>query len=180
MDSIAVFLKNKADVRIARRVLDRTLAPLAVDVIENGTLRREAVAVFGGAYFIEVLLGAIVIANAIFGVVTTLFALVLERQDDIRTLRRVGVATSLVSGAVLVESLLIGALSTLLGVCIGIALGRNLVFGLDRQPYGGNVVWQFPTATVLWIALGVIGCCALAALYPARLAARLPALATGE
>ncbi len=78
--------------RCARAIV-RAVAPLRVDVETNRELRALVVAIFDRTFAITYALDVIAIAIAVLGVVSTLFALVLERRREFGVLRYLGVTT---------------------------------------------------------------------------------------
>jgi putative ABC transport system permease protein len=122
---------------------------------------------------IYALLAAAVVI-AVFGVVNTLALSVLERTREIGVFRAVGATRSLVRRTVRRESVVIAAYGGLLGVGVGLLLG-----GVMQHIIIGTPIFDLTVPTVVVVsALGgmvVVG--VLAALWPARRAARTDVLA---
>ena len=122
--------------------------------------------------FIYVLL-ALAVLIAALGIVNTLALSVIERTREIGLLRAVGMARRQVRRMIRLESVVIAIFGALLGIALGIALGTSLVSALADEgleevvvPYG---------QLVIYVAVGgLIG--VLAAIFPARRAARLDVL----
>ena len=122
--------------------------------------------------FIYVLL-ALAVLIAALGIVNTLALSVIERTREIGLLRAVGMARRQVRRMIRLESVVIAIFGALLGVALGIALGTSMVSALADEgleevvvPYG---------QLVIYVAVGgLIG--VLAAIFPARRAARLDVL----
>jgi putative ABC transport system permease protein len=113
--------------------------------------------------------------------ITTLLTITVnQRLAEIATLRAIGISRRTIVGQVLVE----GALLTIIGSALGIALGLMTARYLD------SILTSFPglpaafsffvprreSLAVGGLVLLITGC--LAGLYPAWLAARLPVAAT--
>ncbi|MPZ82744.1 MAG: FtsX-like permease family protein [Actinophytocola sp.] len=118
------------------------------------------------------------IVIAIFGVVNTLALSVLERRRELGVLRAVGASRRLVRRAVRLESLVICGYGGLAGIAVGVLFGAVMQHVmLGRALFEITVPYaQLGVALAGMVAVGV-----LAALWPARRAARtdvLTAIAT--
>ncbi|MBY0457085.1 MAG: ABC transporter permease, partial [Gemmataceae bacterium] len=118
---------------------------------------------------------------AAVGITNTLVTSVVERTKEIGILRAVGATRGQIMSLFLTEGALIGALGGLLGLGLGYALTlwadrwvQSLIAGqMDGQKMLSTTVFVFPS----WLWLGsvgfAVGVTTLAALYPARRAARI-------
>jgi putative ABC transport system permease protein len=110
---------------------------------------------------------------AVLGIINTLLLSVLERTREIGMLRAVGTSRRQVRGMIVLESIVLA----LFGACAGIVLG--LAFGAALQ--GALETFGFTVLGIPWLLVGfflviaiIVG--ALAAVWPARRAARLDVL----
>jgi putative ABC transport system permease protein len=117
------------------------------------------------------LLMVVLALPSLVALMNTLGINVLERMREIGVLRAVGATRGQVQRMILIESLLLAALGTGLGILAGVWLGYMLVQALN---VGGFVmIYYFPyLGVVLTLGIGLIFG-VLAALIPARQAARL-------
>ena len=102
------------------------------------------VSIFNRTFELTEALNVIAIAIAVMGVVSTLFALVLERRREIGVMRYLGLSIRAVRHMVLYEAALIGILGGLFGIVCGTLLGLLLVLVIDRQAFGAAVRVQVP------------------------------------
>jgi putative ABC transport system permease protein len=129
---------------------------------------------------VSALLGVIVamlglaIFIAVLGIVNTLYLSVLERTREIGMLRAVGTSRRQVRRMIVLESVVLAVFGALVGLVLGLVFGVALqkameAFGVNKLgiPWGQMVIY-------LVVAM-IVG--ALAALWPARRAARLDVLA---
>jgi putative ABC transport system permease protein len=131
------------------------------------------IAIFNRTFAITDSLYIISIAIAVMGVVSTLFALVLERRVEIALLRYLGFTVSSVRRMVYAQAAIVGLLAGIVGVALGIALALLLIFVIDRQSFGWLIELHMPWAFCAE-AIGLIVVAALlAAVYPANVAARI-------
>ena len=118
---------------------------------------------------------ALAIVIAVFGIANTLSLSVYERTREIGLLRAVGQTRSQLRSMVRLESVVVSAFGTVGGLLLGGFLGWALTKAGERS--SGLTAVSFPPTQLIVIA--VLGCLAgvLAAIRPARRAARLPLLA---
>lgn len=173
IDSIAVYARPRADLARLRSRIERAVAPLQIDVNTNREIRGYVIAIFNRTFAITDSLYIISIAIAVMGVVSTLFALVLERRVEIALLRYLGFTVSSVRRMVYAQAAIVGLLAGIVGVALGIALALLLIFVIDRQSFGWLIELHMPWAFCAE-AIGLIVVAALlAAVYPANVAARI-------
>jgi putative ABC transport system permease protein len=169
-----------ADGAAVRREAERIVADYpAFSFADSSAVKDEQIRLFGG---IQVALYALLFAVAapgLIGMINTLAINVIERTRELGTLRAVGMTRAQVRRMILGESLLLAALGTALGILAGVWLGAVLVRAVGAVGYGGGgtLAYSFPWAGALVaIAVGLLFG-VLAALIPARQAARLPIVA---
>jgi len=117
------------------------------------------------------LIMAIVIAA--LGIVNTLALSIIERTRELGLLRAIGLTRRQTRTMVRWESVLIAFLGLILGVVVGLALGVAVVRALAFTGLGHIAV---PFVSLLWYAVGALVIGLLAAILPARRAARLNVL----
>lgn len=173
VNSIGIFAKAGVDLTRLRSAVVRAAQPARVDVETNRELRDLVIQIFDRTFAITYALDVIAITIAVLGVVSTLFALVLERRREFGLLRYLGVTTRGVRATVLTEAAGIGLLGGVLGVAIGMLLALLLIYVINRQAFGWlielHVPWSFLAETVLL----VIAAAVVAGIYPAGVAARI-------
>jgi putative ABC transport system permease protein len=173
VNSIAVYARSGADLGRLRSAIVRALAPLRIDVATNRELRDLVVHIFDRTFAITYALDVIAIVIAVMGVVSTLFALVLERKMEFGLLRYLGVTVGGVRSIVLTEAAGIGLLGGLLGVGVGMLLALDLIFVINRQAFGWLIELHVPWPFLLETIAAVIVAAVVAGVYPAAVAARI-------
>jgi len=124
-------------------------------------------------YLVYALLGLAVVI-AILGVVNTLALSVVERTREIGLLRALGMGRRQLRGTVRLESVSISVYGALLGLLIGVLFGAALQRSLADQ---GITVLGVPWLVIAVVLLASVVVGVLAAVWPARRAARLDVLA---
>jgi lipoprotein-releasing system permease protein len=120
---------------------------------------------------------ALIVVVAALNITTTLALVVVERRADIAILRTLGAGARAVTSVFVIEGALVGAAGALAGVALGlVCVAAANYFGLVRLPpdvYSlGAVPLHANARDVLLPALGAFVVSVVAAVYPARRAAR--------
>jgi hypothetical protein len=171
-DDILLTLRPGADRAVQQRLLQR-LVP-AVNGGQVIPVQRPAEIVnYRSMGDIPVYLGAALAAGAVAALGLTLMTSVRRRRRDLALLKTIGFTRRQLAAAVAWQSSVAVAAGAVVGVPVGIALGRFLWDLFARQI---NVVPE-PTVPGLWVILIAVGALALAnlvAALPGRVAARTP------
>jgi putative ABC transport system permease protein len=154
--------------------LDAVVADLPVVTVKDqgefAQEQREPIDQF--VLIIFALLGLALII-AVLGIVNTLALSVIERTREVGLLRAIGVSRAQLRTMITLESVVIAVLGAILGVVLGTGFGVALMYAVRDQ--GLEVISVPLTQLVVFLVLSVvIG--VLAAIFPARRAARLDVL----
>jgi putative ABC transport system permease protein len=117
---------------------------------------------------------ALAVLIALMGIANTLGLSVVERTREIGVLRAVGMSRAHVRAMVRWEAALVGAFGAVLGLAVGMFLGWSLVFAVSQQVETAKFIVPWSQLAVIVAVAG--GCGVVAALLPARRAARLDVL----
>ncbi len=118
---------------------------------------------------------AIAVIVSLLGVINTLAMSVLERTRELGLMRALGASRWQVRNSMLDESLLITCAGALAGLLLGLLIGYVWVMGLGGVLPG--VAFHLPVTTITGVAVASVALGTLAAILPARRAARLDVLA---
>jgi putative ABC transport system permease protein len=121
--------------------------------------------------FIALFVGAFVIANSLSITIT-------QRTREFATLRTIGASRRQILRSVLLESFLIGALASVMGLLLGLALAKLLfwIFGVAGFTLP-NTGLPFKTRTIVISLIAGVVVTMVASLRPARRATRVPPIA---
>ncbi len=110
---------------------------------------------------------ALSIVVSLFGIVNTLVLTVFERTREIGMLRAIGMTRRQVRRMIRHESVITALIGAAVGIVLGIVLAALLIARVDF------LIFSFPTTQVIIFVLAAILVGILAAVFPARRAARL-------
>ncbi|MBA2294046.1 MAG: FtsX-like permease family protein [Actinobacteria bacterium] len=110
---------------------------------------------------------ALSIVVSLFGIVNTLVLTVFERTREIGMLRAIGMTRRQVRRMIRHESVITSLIGAAIGIVLGIVLAALLIARVDF------IEFTFPTTQVIVFAIAAILVGILAAIFPARRAARL-------
>jgi putative ABC transport system permease protein len=173
VNSLAIYAAPGVDLAELRTRAIRAVLPERIDIQTTRELRALVIAIFNRTFAITYALYIISITIAVLGVVSTLFALVLERKREIGLLRYLGVTTGNVRRTVFFEATYIGALGGIAGVALGVALALLLIFTINRQAFGWLIELHIPFDFLGEAIVLVVVAALVAGIYPAGVAARI-------
>ncbi len=162
-----------ADVEQVRQAIeDRFGKGGRITVESSEEFRERIIRLMNQSFALLNTLVAIAVLISSFGLINTLLMNIFERTREIGMLRSLGATRGQIVKMVLAESATMGITGGLLGLVLGLMLARFMVQGLNIAG-GYRLVYHF---TPLPVLLGLVLALALsqvAALYPARRAARV-------
>jgi putative ABC transport system permease protein len=172
----AVFVKASPSVPIARAraVLDQVAKDFPnVEVHDQAQFKQESVDQVNQVLAIVFVLLLLAIVISLFGIVNTLSLSIYERIHEIGLLRAVGMSRTQVRRMIRVEAVIIAVLGAVLGVVIGVLFGWAMQQALADLGVGSLAI-PYAQIVVFLVLAAMAG--VLAAIWPARRAARLDVL----
>jgi putative ABC transport system permease protein len=171
--SLAVYVAQNASPETVRAEIQQAAGDHHILVFSDRDIRGEALRIFDRTFAITYALEAVAIIVAVMGVAGSLLALVIDRRREYGVLRFLGAGARQIRRWILIESGLVGLLSTLVGVALGFALSLILVFVINKQSFGWTIRFHWPVAVLLGALSVVFVATVLAGIYPAEVAVRL-------
>ncbi len=155
--------------RQVERLIERDYPNLAV--LSNDELKSDVEDQLNQSFgFFNALVGVAIFAS-LFGIINTLSMSVIERTREIGVLRALGATRWQIRRTIADESLVIALIGAVMGIAIGSGLGWALLKGLSFGIPG--VTYQPPVGTMIGVAVAAVILGLVAAILPARRAARL-------
>jgi putative ABC transport system permease protein len=174
---LSIYVRSGADVKAVRaRLADSVGSGRDLYFASNQDVRREAMKIFDSTFAITYALEVIAIIIAGLGVISTLITLIYERQREIALLSIVGATRRQIRRMVVVEAVLLGAVSQFIGVLVGVALAVILIFVVNVQSFGWTIQFHIPWWFLAHSTLIILVVTSLCGLYPATRAANIEAV----
>lgn len=171
--NLAVYLQPGAELEAVRREIQQAAVHRDVLIFSNGELRQQAIRIFDQTFAITYALEAISVLVAVMGIAGALLSIVFDRRREFGLLQYLGAASGQIRKLILVEAGLIGILSNIAGLALGVALSLILIFVINKQSFGWTIQFHWPVGVLLGALSLVYAATVLAGLYPARVAQRL-------
>ncbi len=171
--SLALYLKDGADPRGVRAELLAQYPGVAMHT--NAALRSEVLTVFRQTFSITYALEAIGLIVAVVGLGLSLASVLLDRRDELATLRSLGFSKNDIARASAIEGGGLAAIATLTGLALSFGLGWILIHIVNKQSFGWTLAFDAPAPQLAALAVAVIGSGALASYIAGWRSADLPA-----
>ncbi len=143
-------------------------------LLDQAGYARNRSAALGTILNLTIALLALAVIIALLGIVNTLALSITERTRELGVLRAVGMRRSQVGLMIAAESVIIAVIGAVLGIVLGLGLGSALAVALTRAQ---GVTLAVPTGQIVTYATAAALAGLLAAIAPARRAARMNMLA---
>lgn len=138
-----------------------------LQIRSNRDLRSNSLEIFDRSFTITAIMRVLAMMVAFVGILSALMALQLERSREMGTLRAIGFTNWQVWRLITAQTGLIGLISGLISVPMGLALAAALVFVVNRRSFGWSMDLQlFPMVLLEAVALA-LAASLLAGVYPA-------------
>lgn len=182
LNSVAVYLDGSVD-RDALRGSIRSIATEmegvpGVVIRSNDELRGFALEAFDQTFAVTHILKVIAILVSILGVTTTLLAQVVDRRQEMATLRYLGATSRRVGRIIGIETGLIIKAGLILGLPAGLILSWILTRFIMLESFGWTIAFAIPWVVVAQVCVIIFLGSLLAGVLPAREAMRSPAEST--
>ena len=182
VDSLGLYLAEgvSADAIIDQvEALSRDSQPLYVT--SNVRLRQLSLRIFDRTFVITNVLYWLALGVAFIGILSAMLALQLERARESATLRALGMTPAQIGSMITAQTGVIGLLSGLAAVPLGIVMAWVLIKVINRRAFGWQIDMSIAPDILLISVAFAIGAALLAGLYPAYRAGRSqPAIAMRE
>lgn len=144
-------------------------------VITNSHLRNEVMRIFRQTFAITYALEGIGILVSLVGLGTTLASILLERKNELTTLRSLGMTPEHIALATAWEGAAIAFCGAFGGLLMSVGLGAVLIYVVNKQTFGWTLQPVVPLGPLLALVCGVVLCGSVTAWCVGRWGSNLPA-----
>ncbi|MEM7081552.1 MAG: FtsX-like permease family protein [Pseudomonadota bacterium] len=182
INTLGLYLHGNTDVE---RIID-TITAISTDrqvlrVDANARIRDASLEIFDQTFVITNVLYWLALGVAFIGILGAMLALQLERARELALLRALGMTPAQVSTLITTQTGVMGLLSGLAALPLGIVMAWVLIRVINRRAFGWEIEMTFSPAILITSLLFAISVALLAGLYPAWRAGKShPALAMRE
>ncbi len=182
VDSLGLYLGDGTDVEAVvdeiRRLSDGWQQ---LYINSNAGLRDESLRIFDRTFVITDVLYWLTLGVAFIGILSAMLALQLERAREFATLRALGMTPGQVGGMITAQTGVIGLLSGLAAIPLGIVMAYVLIKVINRRAFGWQIDMTIAPDILVVSVVFAVGAALLAGLYPAwRAGQSQPAIAMRE
>jgi putative ABC transport system permease protein len=152
-----------------------------LEIAEPGEIREVSLRIFDRTFVITDVLYWLAVGVAFIGILGAMLALQLERGRELAVLRALGMTPAQLGTMITTQTAVIGLLSGIAAVPLGIMMAYVLIEVINRRAFGWQIDMAVAPDILLSAIVFAIGAALLAGIYPAFRAARSqPAAAMRE
>jgi putative ABC transport system permease protein len=168
LSSLAAYATDEAQIPAIIDTLEtETLVGYDLQVQSNRALRQGVFEVFDQAFSITVALRLLATVVAFIGILSALLALQLENTRQYGLMRAIGLTPGQLRRFTLIQTGLMGLVSGLLALPIGLALAAVLVFVINIRSFGWSMAFIPLPAEMAQAFIVALAAALLAGVYPA-------------
>jgi putative ABC transport system permease protein len=182
VDSIGLYLFDHADPEaIMVRIGEMSEGRQEIRFNSNARIRELSLEIFDRTFIITDVLYWLAVGVAFIGILGAMLALQLERGRELAVLRALGMTPVQLGSMITTQTAVIGLLSGIAAVPLGIMMAYVLIEVINRRAFGWQIDMSVAPGILLSAVVFAIGAALLAGIYPAARAARSqPAAAMRE
>ncbi len=144
-------------------------------IFTNVSLRAEVLRIFRQTFSITYALQVIGLVVAVGGLALSLVSVLLDRRDELTTLRALGFRRTEIARATALEGGGLALCATITGLGLSLALGWLLIYVINKQSFGWTLAFAIPGSQLGALAFLVVGTGAGVSYLIGLWGARLPA-----
>lgn len=146
-----------------------------VSIFTNSSLRAEILRIFRQTFSITYALQIIGLFVAVTGLALSLVSVLLDRRDELTTLRAIGFRRGEIARATAIEGGMLAFCATAAGLALSFGLGWLLIHVINKQSFGWTLAFAVPVGQLAALAVLVIGTGVAVSFFVGRWGANLPA-----
>jgi putative ABC transport system permease protein len=174
--TVGVYLAGSASKASVIAAVEELAARQGLLVRDKQVIHDASLQVFDRTFTVTQVLRLVTVIVAIVGVFSALLALHLERAREFAVLRATGLDKTQLKLLVGTESAVIGLVSGMLAIPLGLALAAFLIFEINRRSFGWSMAFHGDLSQLVVALFLALVSAVAAGLYPAmKIAAARPA-----
>jgi putative ABC transport system permease protein len=175
LDAFDLWLAPGADQRqIIETIKQRHGERYQLFISTHSELRDAVVKIMEQSFVVNYAVEIVAVVVAIFSVINTLLASVLDRTREIGVLRAIGATQAQVRRSVIAEAAWMGLIGGLLGLFAGTVMAYHHVVYNTKQLTGWTFQFYYPYDVAVLSIVAAVTLCILAGFAPAKQAASMP------
>ena len=139
-----------------------------LDIADPGQIRRLSLSFFDRTFAVTYAMEAVAVLVGLFGLSSSLGAVVLARRREFGMLRHLGLTRRQIAAMLAAEGGLLAALGALAGLVTGTAISLVLVFVVNRQSFNWGMEMHFPVLLLFSLAIVLVLLSVLTAILSGR------------
>jgi putative ABC transport system permease protein len=140
----------------------------SLEIAEPGEIRALSLRIFDRSFAVTYAMEAVAMLVGLFGLSSSLGAIVLARRREFGVLRHLGVTRRQIAAMLALEGGLLAALGALAGLAAGAAISVVLVHVVNRQSFNWGMEMHWPLALLCALALLLVGLAVVTAVVAGR------------
>ena len=175
VDAYDLWLEPGAEPRsIIQTLKERYGAPYQLFISTHRELKNAVVRIMEQSFVVNYAVEIVAIVVAIFSVINTLLASVLDRTREIGVLRAIGATQQQVRRLVVIEAGWMGLIGSMIGLLAGSVMAYHHVVYNTKELTGWTFQFYYPYGVAVLSIIASVLLCALAGFGPAKQAASTP------
>jgi putative ABC transport system permease protein len=182
VESVGLYLSDGTDAEpVMARIAELAEGRQDIRFDSNARIRELSLEIFDRTFIITDVLYWLAVGVAFIGILGAMLALQLERGRELAVLRALGMTPSQLGTMITTQTAVIGLLSGIAAVPLGVMMAYVLIEVINRRAFGWQIDMSVAPDILLSAIAFAIGAALLAGLYPAwRAAQSQPAAAMRE
>ena len=178
LDAFDLWLEPGADQqRVIQTIRDRYGEPYQLFISTHRELKEAVVRIMEQSFVVNYAVEIVAVVVAIFSVINTLLASILDRTREIGVLRAIGATQAQVRRIVVMEAGWMGLIGGLLGLFAGTVMAYHHVVYNTKMLTGWTFQFYYPYDVAIVSVIAAVILCLLAGYGPAKQAASTPIVA---
>ena len=164
----ALWLKPGADAAAAVAALRALPGGRLLDIAGAGEVRRASLAIFDRSFAVTYALEAVAVLVGLFGLSSSVGAIVLARRREFGMLRHLGMTRRQIGAMLAAEGGLLAVLGVAVGLALGGAISLVLIRVVNRQSFNWSMDLHVPAELLLALSFSLVLLAALTAWLSGR------------